>query len=288
MLVFDVQAGVRARIGEIEITTTPGEPPVDLERQLGIEAGRPYDRTQLDERVDDYVSGLRRRGYYLADVAHSIRVTDQGRVVVVSVDHFMGPRVVVRFVGDPVPFGQEQALDDIQSESSVDEDLLEDAARRIVIALNQRGYRRAQTNFERRRSDGLLEVIFDVDSGPLYRMARIDIVGNRQISTADIVSEVQLTPGAPFVQEQLDAAAETLVGSYRRRGFVEATVEASVLEIPSESADDDERQIEVAIEIDEGPRALITSVTFIGNGSGGRRGFARSAATAAWQPILST
>ena len=267
VLVFDVQAGVRARIGEIEITTTPGESPVNLPQQLGIEAGRPYDRTQLDERVDDYVSGLRRRGYYLADVTHALRVTDQGRVVVVSVDHFMGPRVVVRFVGDPVPFGQEQALADIQSESSVDEDLLEDAARRIVIALNHWGYRRAQTDFERRRSDGLLEVIFDVDAGPLYRMARVDIVGNREISTADIVSEVELTQGAPFVQEQLDAAAETLVGYYRRRGFVEATVEASVLEIPSESADDDERQIEVAIEIDEGPRALITSVTFIGNGS---------------------
>ena len=266
VLVFDVEAGARARLGDVSVAVRPAEPAGRVERRLGLVPGEPYDRLRLEARVEAYLGELRRDGYYVAGVEYAARVSPDGRAVDVSVEVVRGPRVVVRFVGDDVPLDETDPRADIQRESSVDEDLLEDVARRIVTAFNTQGYRRAAVGFERRASEGLLEVVFDVARGALFRLHQLDIVGNVEIPEDVLRSELSLTEGAPFVQAELDAAVTSLTSYYRRRGFIDATVEAGVEPLePEADAVPGERQLVARIAIDEGPRTVVSSVRFTGN-----------------------
>ena len=60
----------------------------------------------------------------------------------------------------------------IEREGSVDQDLLEDSARRITEYLNQQGYWKAEvTPPERTESDGRLTLVVRVSRGQLDRIA---------------------------------------------------------------------------------------------------------------------
>lgn len=271
ILYFDIEAGVRARVRDVSLTMAPPEPVARLERRLGLVRGEPYDRVRLESRLDDYLEELRRDGHYVATVAYSAQVSLDGRSVDVTLTVEQGPRVSVRFVGDPLPAGLADPLADIQRERSVDEDLLEDVARRIVRTLNEQGYWQATVDFERHESEGLLEVVFDVAHGALYHLGGIEIEGNAGITTDVLRSQMGLTADAPFVQADLDAAVAALRSYYRRLGFTEATVQASVEPVEPVGVDaappPGERQLVADISIEEGPRVMVASVAFSGNDS---------------------
>ena len=51
-------------------------------RRLGLARGAPYVRESLDAHVDEYLSGVRSRGYYEATLTPVVDLVDGGRDVV--------------------------------------------------------------------------------------------------------------------------------------------------------------------------------------------------------------
>ncbi len=264
VLTFDVDAGSRARIGAFEIVGSSGGSNGRLPTRLGLVRGRPYDRVGLERRLEEYASELRDRGFYVATVEHAARVGIRGESVDLTITVDQGPRVVVTFVGDPLPADQRATLVEIRREGSIDEDLLEDSARRIVAYLTDQGYWRASADFRRREEDGLLEVIFDVSRGGLYRIAAVETTGADSVTTSDLFALVDVQSGVPFVQTRLDDAIVRLTGHYRRLGFSDVSIQGSVEETPSATAGP---TVIARIAIDEGVRTRVASLRFEGNES---------------------
>ena len=79
-LVFDVTAGPLARIRNVVIEGTPLDAKDRVLALVGATSGRPYDRADIRQRLEDYVTKMRRRGYYQASATdNSRRSPDDGR-----------------------------------------------------------------------------------------------------------------------------------------------------------------------------------------------------------------
>ena len=118
------------------------------EAQLGFAAGQPYDRPRVAARIASYIANLRRRGYYEAQGDHALQnVSDDGRSAELVVHIDGGARIIVQFEGDPVPPKVRADLVPIEREASVDEDLLEDAARALAEHFRAQGYRDAEVTY---------------------------------------------------------------------------------------------------------------------------------------------
>ncbi len=153
-LVLTGDPGPRWHVGRVTVTGLPRADLAAAVAALDIRSGMPYDRDTIDRHIERYTHGLREAGYYEA-VVRTTPVPGQGETSIdLTVDVARGPLVSLSFEGDSLPPAVRRELVPIQSEASVDEDLLEDSRNRIVTWLQERGYWRARVSYTRRPTDG--------------------------------------------------------------------------------------------------------------------------------------
>lgn len=265
-MVLEIDAGPRAAVQRVDVErVTPDERTALLEA-TGIRPGQPYDAETIQRTLQEYENDLRARGYYEARATHSVDFTAQGQAeVTIALDQ--GPRVAVAFAGDPLPPADRDRLVPVRAEGSVDEDLLEDANRAIEEYLFARGYRDARATYTREERGNELTITFNVARGPRYLVDAIDVAGHAAVATADLMPLLRLEPGDPLVQAALDSGAAAIRDVYRTRGFIRATVQTAVTSVPSSepAAPADDRHVQVRVNVFEGPRTAIGSVTIQGN-----------------------
>src|SRR5262249_49643619 len=148
------------RIAHITVDGNAPEPLGGIPTKLGLTAGEPYRKADIDRHLDSLVAEFRSKGYYEARAEHELRPAADKLTgdVVVSLD--AGPHVSIVFEGDELPAKARRDLVPIEREGSLDEDLLEDSSNRIAEYLRGQGYRDAQAPYTRTPRDGQLAVIF--------------------------------------------------------------------------------------------------------------------------------
>ncbi len=172
ILVFNITAGPLARIRNVTIEGQPLDPKERVLALLAAQPGKPYDRADLRKRLGEYLTKMRRRGYYQATATDQPpTIGEDGAQVDLLLTIFPGPLVKVQYDGDPLPKDKLAAMVPIEREGSVDEDLLEDSSRRIEEYLRQQGYYKARVTHERLEQNGGLTVVFHIQQDRLYRVA---------------------------------------------------------------------------------------------------------------------
>ena len=260
-LVFDVNAGPQARIANVSIEGTLIDPRDEVLSRLDAMPGRPYERAELRKRLADYVTRVRRRGYYQATASDQPpKVSEDGTQVDLILSIVPGPLVKVQYDGDQVPKSKLAELVPIEREGSIDEDLLEDSSHRIEEYLRQQGYYKARVTHERQEQDGTLTVVFHIQRGRLYRVAPggVAISGNQSVSPDEFKPFIKVTEGEPFVASRLDAIVANIRQLYERRGFATVEVASDVNEVS-------DGLLKPVIVIKEGPRVLVGKVSIEGN-----------------------
>jgi len=265
-LVLAIEAGTRTYIGTTEIVGAPVLSSAEVQAELRMQQGAPYEKPVLDARIDRYVEGLRKRGYYEAKVVAVPHFTDDDRVANISLTVAPGPRVHVVFAGDPLPADKRQELVPIEREGSVDEDLLEDSSNRIEDYLRGQGFQNAAAPHAREESNGELTITFNIKKGRRYRVQRIEISGNASMPLSDIEPGLRLRDGQAFSSEQLGSDVSAIESLYRRRGFADVKARSGTEQVAGESATA-EQLVLVRIVISEGVRTLVGSLRVEGNQS---------------------
>ena len=270
VLRLDIAAGRRATVGMFQVRgILPSRTGFDRTlTRLGLRAGMPYDGVEFDRRLADYERELRQRAFYEASLRHVPEFSDDGDTVSVLLDIQQGPRVTVAFAGDDIPGADVAQLVPVEREASVDEDLLEDAGRRIVAHLRGLGYRDAAVTHERSTTGTDLSIVFTVARGTLYRVANVVISGNESVDDAVLVPLVTLAAGAPLVLAELDAGLAAVVQHYNRLGFATAGV-SPVCEELTTGGDAGSVAVACVLEITEGVRTTIRSIAFDGTDAWG-------------------
>ena len=273
-LVFEAKAGPRTMIAQSSVAGHPLDTVPQIQSRLEIQPGQPYQPGPLRTKLADYVTAMRRRRHYEADATVKAEKFNEDRTnvdLVVNVEP--GPLVSVEFTGDPVPKDKIAELVPIEREGSVDQDLLEDSARRITDYLNQQGYWKAQVAPpERKEAAGTLTIAFHVTRGRLYRVAPggVEVTGNQSIPIDEIRPLLKLSQGDLFVASRLGAIEGAIKQLYRTKGFATA-------DVTSAANDVGDGLVKPVVGVKEGPRVVIGSVTISGN---------RALATERLKPIV--
>jgi outer membrane protein insertion porin family len=264
-LVFNIDAGVRARVGEITVEGDPLVPVPQLLRDLRLARGQHFDRPEIDQRIDDYVADLRRRRYYEATIS---LLTSQGSdpsTIDVSLQVAPGPLVTLRFAGDPLPDEAARDLVPLEREGAADEDLLEDSKRRIEEYLRSRGYWRAEASYQRTRRGDALDIVFTIRRGRAYVIRRITFEGGATVPEVELRPLVSLPEGEPFVASEVARARRALLAQYHRRGLAGAEVDARVDDLTPDGVPVS-RTGDVAVRflVSEGPQTMVGRVAISG------------------------
>ncbi len=261
VLVFAVSAGRAARVRTIRVEGVSGVERAALLERLDLREGLAHDGRGVRAALDRYEQDLRGRGHYEARADASFEYGPDGDVAVTIVAD-VGPRVTVAFEGDVPPQGQRDELVPVEREASVDEDLLDSAAVRIEEYWKARGYRDAVVTHRREERPGQLTVVFTTARGPRVIVDRVALAGATAVPEADLRAGLGVRAGEPFHQEAVDASVRAVRARYVARGFARAAVAARTELVPGRSGD--EVGAAVTLEVDEGPRTLVTRVVIEG------------------------
>jgi outer membrane protein insertion porin family len=262
-LAFDINAGRRARIADLQFRRLDPDEAKAVFSLPDIRVGEPYDADKVQEALDRWEERIHAQGFYEARASVAANMPDDA-ILIVSLSR--GPRVDVEFAGDALPEKERDRLVPIRTEGSADEDLLEDSKLAIEQYFRARGYRDATAQYTRDdKTPGLLKITVQVTRGPHYTIDSVRITGNTAIPDAELQKIVTAARGQEFVGATIDGQAAALQNEYRARGFTRAVVKADGFVLPTDSPGSPERRIEVIIAIDEGPRTTVRAITFKGN-----------------------
>lgn len=258
ILVFDIAPGPATRIGEIAVEGA-GVVPAVVIGQLDLRPNQPFRRVALDEALARFRADLQARGYYNARVNYLPRFAPDETTVDVTVIVDTGSLVRLRVEGDRLPEAELDTLVPIARERSADEDLLEDSKRRIEGRLRAQGFRDALAEYRREGDDEVLTVVFTITRGSLYRLDRVELTGSE--IAAELEGLLRLVEGEPFVDDVLSADVAAMEELYRRRGYADARIAATV---SSEDVAPGSRAVTVVLDVVEGPQAVIGDIRFTG------------------------
>lgn len=266
LLTFDIDAGPRAAIRDVTIVGDLPDGRAIFQREVHAARGDAYEPVKIRSGLSDYVLKLRKRGRYEATATFVPEVSDEGTAVDLRFDVQPGPAVTVVLRGDALPADKIKELVTIEREGSIDQDLLEDSARRIIDFLELQGYWKATAASAREAGPGTATVVFTVRKGLLYHVAPggLAISGNRQIPIEQLRPMLEhLQPNDIYISSNLGAAVAGIADLYRTRGFANVSVKAADNELNPTAAG--LGQVQPAIVIAEGPLTLIGDITFEGN-----------------------
>jgi outer membrane protein assembly complex protein YaeT len=239
----------------------------DLKKKLDVRVGDYLDPVVADAGRKNLVDLYRSKGFAFADVAMSADRLSAGELVF-AIDE--GPRVKigsVKFTGNDTLKtsalrGSVKAADKsflILPKDYVEQELERDIAK-IEEIYRKKGFLDAGIKAGRlfsadRRS---VDIVFDIDEGPRYRLAEIVLEGNSHFSDERLLLELRCRAGGTYNDQAARTDAGRLAALYRENGFVEAGVEHGIRPVsPGEVA--------AVFRVTENDRFRIGTVDITGN-----------------------
>ncbi|HEY2975293.1 MAG TPA: POTRA domain-containing protein [Pyrinomonadaceae bacterium] len=123
--------------------------------------------------------------------------------------------------------------------------LLEQDRRTIRNYMRDLGYRRAEVNVLQGVSINGEDLIitFNVDEGPLTRIAGVEVRGNKIYTDQRLRDELKTVIDAPYSRSQARADGERMLALYAHEGYINAQMEFSIVELPKKGEDEQVRLI---------------------------------------------
>src|SRR6185295_5247299 len=142
--------------------------------------------------------------------------------------------------------------------------LLEQDRRTIEAYMRDLGYRKASAQVLQGVSingDNLI-ITFQVDEGPLTRIAGVEVKGNKIHTDERIRQELRTVIGAPYSRSLARTDGDRVAALYSREGYLNARVDFSIVELPKKG---DEEQVRLVYSIvDEGDKVFINQIVING------------------------
>ena len=228
---------------------------------------------KVGDRVDDAKAAAAVKALFATGFFRDVRLEVQGGVLIVSVQERPTiSRIEITGNKEFETDNLKKALKEIGlSEAKIfDRSALDRAEQEMKRQYITRGKYAAQvtttvTPQERNR----VAVNFNIVEGDSAKIARINIVGNKAFSEAQLLNEMQLTtPGwttwytknDQYSKQKLSADLETIRSFYQNRGYLEFNVESTQVSITPDKED-----IYITVNITEGEPFSVADVRLAGD-----------------------
>jgi outer membrane protein assembly factor BamA len=273
-VLYDVNLGRHARLGDIEITGPAPSETAELEKALhsfrarlhgeNLKRGQSYDPDRIAKAQRLLQQRLGKENHLAGriNLVPPMYDAETNRAKL----HFEvtpGPVVVLRVLGTHISDKKLHALLPIYQENAVDEELVQEGAQNIAAYLQTKGFFDAQVTGES-RGDSDPVLTYSVERGGRYRLVSVDIAGNNHIPKSGLMDQVVLRKArfrflthGKFNDDLLDRSTKNLEAYYRNQGYEDAKVTPRVV--------DAEPKVYVTFQVNEGTQTLVQSIEVQGN-----------------------
>jgi len=266
---FVITKGIRARVGAIQVTGSPGYTTGEVVMATGLEPGDHVRAADVTRALQRLRKKYQRHGWIEAQATITQRTYHAGsNTLDYTFDIVRGPMVKVTVEGAALRQSVIKKYVPIYEENAVDEDLLNEGSRNLRDYLQTKGYFDANVAYSQKSTGtDLVEVTFKIDKGLLHKVEQVEVDGNKYF-TREIIRErmrIQRAGGlllhGIYSQSLVAKDVSSIEGLYRANGFLQVKVTPKI-----EDTDRNNRgYIRVAIHIDEGPQTLVGKLTIQGN-----------------------
>ncbi len=223
------------------------------------------DQEVTDEAIQEAIDRIRdvylSEGYYHARIAAGL--TSEESIFKIKFIIFEGEKVFLKKIniqGISIAPDVIKKIIPLEEEKPYNENNLEASRETILRFYNALGYLQADiTGVEKRfQEDGAkLELMFKINEGPQTKIKKIEISGNKNISTPEIIKALRLEEEIPYNVIDIGDARYRLLSLYNRHGYIDARIEV-------ESAFDNNKAF-ITFRITENRPSFIGKIIYRGN-----------------------
>ena len=215
------------------------------------------------------------QGYARAEVEGEERDGIRSFTKIIRLKMSEGPRVRIKKIEFSGTFSQNEKIyaqflkehsSEVVSDGFYVKDDLDVGLKNLVTNLWNQGFLRAKvistrTIYEKEHDS--INLLINLDEGPLTQVQRITFEGNKSISEAELLKVVALEAGKPLRLFALDEAVLAVKQFYQNRGFLEMVLldEKEGLVTYNE----DNTLVHLNFKIQEGPQVKVASILIEGN-----------------------
>lgn len=267
----------RPAINEISFTGNrdiPSEGLTEALRGVGLQPGRVFNRTVLDQIETELRQQYLARGRYNVEI--DIEITElprnrvdvditiaEGRVAkirkvnVVGNEAFEDRAITRRFESGVPPWWAFLSRRDNYSREKLAGDLERLRSRYLDAGFLNFDVDSTQVTLTPDRSD--IYITINVDEGEQFRIGEVNLAGDLVVPAEELRELIEIEPGEIFSRRQVVNSAERIT----RRLGVEGFAFANVNPIPE--VDEQDQQVAMTFFVDPGPRVYVRRITITGN-----------------------
>lgn len=264
-VIIFLDAGERARIGEVRLESASGLPAERVEKTLKLREGDVYRESVARDAARVAEERLRQDGYYTARVTARPDWRPDLNRVDLRIHVTGGPRFRVVFEG-----GSALSPSDLRSRLTFPESGSADAfeqeasARQLEAAYREHGYHFVTVTPQETRDGDDRVIRFAINEAHRVTVESVTFSGDHTIPADQLAKRIETRPPAVFRrglfrQDTLDHDVGVLLAYLRSIGYAEATVGP-----PTVHFTEDRTRAEVVIPVTEGPRLTAGTVSIEG------------------------
>jgi outer membrane protein insertion porin family len=276
-VIVHVKPGPRARVGEIQLRNETEFGDQEILSRLKMKSRGLLTSGRVTRGTDRIRKFLVKKGHLSARASVRRGEYDAAKnSVPVQLEVTEGPRVRVAVVGAKFSNRELKKLVPIYQEGAVDADLLEEGKRNLSESLQRENYFDAEVDYSTetrevkgsgKKTPGTEQVItYRVERGDHHKLVGIDITGNHYFDSELLKSRLQIFGGAfgsrgRFSRRLADSDAQSMRNLYSSNGFLDARVEAQILD----NYQSKEGNVSIRFVVQEGKQTRVASLAIEGN-----------------------
>jgi outer membrane protein insertion porin family len=271
-LVFDTKPGpiVRVSVTGAKLSMLPFFRARKVRQLIPIFSEGTVDPDLVEEGRRNLVDFFQAKGYFDAKVSQNLQFDSSAIRLIYTIDRGVRQSVqTVRFRGNQ-HYSDPQLLQQITvrahrpflSRGKFSDKLVRQSVSGITAFYKDQGYQDVQVDSDVVRHGSNIEVAFQINEGAQTIVDNLTIVGNSQISSAELSPKggLLLRAGQPFSAKRLASDRAHIVAVYLDRGFLNAEFDSQV----TKSADHPNR-VEVIYKLVEKQPVQVDEVLLLGN-----------------------
>ncbi len=268
-ILFRIEVGPRALVGEIRVTGDPGFTPDQISDLTKLRRGDAVTTQSVTRALQRLRKRYQKQQRLEAQVAVVSRVyRPESNTVDYTLNLVRGPVVAIHVEGARLPGAVIKRSVPVYEEGAVDSDLLNEGRRNLRDYLQTQGYFDSQVTVVQKEQPGedRTDIVFDVDKGKRYKLAAVELEGNKYFPDDLIRDRMQIQPAGwllrhgIFSQSMFNRDVQSIRDLYHASGFLQVNAYAEV----QEDYRGKPGQMRVVVHIQEGPQTLVQDLNLVG------------------------
>jgi len=268
-ILFHVEAGSPAHVGEVKVTGISTLTSGDVQRITHMDSGDRVTAALISNSLQRLRKRFQKEHRVLAQVSiaqQTYRPEQNAVDFTFQIDP--GPTVLISTQGYRISRGVLKRQIPVYEENAVDDDLLNEGKRNLLDYIQTKGHFDAKVDIKKENDAKTMRVIYDIDPGPVHKLAVVEITGNNNfLDTKTLHSYLQVQPATRLLshgrysEALLRSDVATLEGLYKSNGFRGVKIQTKV----DDNYQGVHNRLIARIHIDEGPRTQVGEVYVTGN-----------------------